>query len=693
MQTALPVTAISASREQSDLIAAINRIQAIIEFAPDGTVLHANALFLETMGCTLEQIAGRHHRVFCHPDYTDSADYAAFWQRLAAGEVAHGEFERIGLHGRRVWLQASYNPVYGEDGAVRKVVKFATDITEAKLRSADAQGKIEAIGRLQAVIEFDLDGHVLNANDNFLAAFGYELGEVIGQHHRMFCDAAYARSPGYAEFWQHLGSGNTHAGTFKRFDKTGRAVWISASYNPVFDASGQPVKVVKFAQDITAATLQNADHEGKIKAVERVQAVIEFDLQGRVLRANDNFLDTFGYSAEEVLGHHHRMFCPPEVAGSPEYLAFWDRLARGEFNAGQYRRIDRHGKDVWIEASYNPIFDIDGAPLKVVKFATNVTPAKLLSAETGGKLDAISRSQGVIEFDMQGNILGANSNFLRTVGYTADEVAGRHHAMFCDEAMVRSAEYRHFWADLNEGQFKSARFQRKGKHGADVWLQATYNPILDVAGKPFKVVKFAIDVSAQVQRERLVEEKVDGIARVLDELALSIDTISRNTERSRDIAVETQHEAREGNQLLDRSREAIGQIQRSSKDVHEIIDTISDIASQTNLLAFNAAIEAARAGEHGVGFSVVAEEVRKLAEKSGKAAREIGKLINENIQRVNEGGAISDQVKHAFDRIERSVTKTTQSISEIHGATTEQANASRNVSTLLAALQHSAEHA
>jgi methyl-accepting chemotaxis protein len=683
--------AVTNAREQTAIMEAIHRIQAIVEFDTNGTILHANQLFLDTVGYPLKAIVGKHHSMFCVPGHAQSAEYLAFWQSLRDGEIAQNVYERVGANGKSVWLQASYNPVYGEDGKVCKIVKFATDITAAKTRSADAQGKIDALHRVQAVIEFDLEGRVLNANDNFLDTFGYELGEIVGQHHRMFCDSQYARTTEYLSFWKHLGSGQSHSGDFKRLDRDGNHVWIHATYNPVFDASGKAVKVVKFATDITAATLQNADSKGKIDAIERVQAVIEFDLQGRVLRANDNFLNTFGYKADEVEGQHHRMFCDADYSRSPEYLAFWERLSRGEFNAGEYRRINKHGDDVWIQASYNPILDIDGKPLKVVKFATDVTPMKLLSSETAGKLDAISRSQAVIEFDMEGNILTANNNFLRTIGYTADEVKGKHHSMFCDEELVKSPAYRHFWADLGEGQFKSARFKRRGKHGAEVWLQATYNPIMDIDGKPFKVVKFAMDISAQVQREQLVKDKVEGITGVLDELATSINTITRNSERSRDIAVETQIEAKEGNNLLDKSREAIGQIQRSSQDVHDIIDTISDIASQTNLLAFNAAIEAARAGEHGVGFSVVAEEVRKLAEKSGKAAREIGKLINETIRRVDEGGMISDQVKHAFDRIERSVANTTVSISEIHGATQEQSAASRNVAVLLAELQTSTQ--
>nr|WP_314621596.1 PAS domain-containing methyl-accepting chemotaxis protein [uncultured Noviherbaspirillum sp.] len=675
----------------SSLLAAVHRIQAIIEFDTSGTILHANDLFLKTMGYSSSEVIGKHHRMFCDTAYAAGDDYRAFWQRLANGVIEQNEFARIGKNGRKVWLQASYNPVFDEEGKIEKIVKFATDITSAKLRTADFEGKIDAVNRIQAVIEFSLDGIVLEANENFLTTLGYKREEVVGKHHRMFCEAAYARSADYTAFWNQLGDGNVHSGEFKRLDRSGRDVWLSATYNPIFDSDGKPIKVVKFATDITNAQRTNADFLGKMTAVEKVQAVIEFDLQGRVLRANDNFLTTFGYNAQEVIGEHHRMFCDPAYARSPAYVAFWEGLGRGQFSAGEYRRVGKNGEDIWIQASYNPIFDHEGKLQKIVKFATDVTPAKLLSSETAGKLDSISRSQAVIEFDMQGNVLFANKNFLRTVGYTDTEVIGKHHSMFCEPELAKSSEYRNFWADLGEGQFKSARFKRRGKHGAEVWLQATYNPILDMDGKPFKVVKFAMDITAQVAREQIVRDKVSNITQVMEELSGSIDSISRSSQRSHDLAFQTQQEARDGNGLLNKSRQSILEIQRSSQNVHEITRTISDIASQTNLLAFNAAIEAARAGEHGLGFSVVAEEVRKLAEKSARAALEIGSLINNTISLVNEGGSLSDQVKHAFDRIERSVGTTTESISEINGATGAQVEASRNVAALLAQLHLSSD--
>ena len=440
---------------------------------------------------------------------------------------------------------------------------------------------------------------------------------------------------------------------------------------------------------IAAADVSATEAASVLAAINRVQAVIEFDLNGRILHANPLFLDAMGYRLEEVVGQHHRIFCDPAFAHSQEYAAFWSRLARGEFNSGEFRRIDKHGKEVWILASYNPILDADGKPYKVLKVATDITRQKQLNAEIKGKLDAIGRSQAVIEFDMRGNVLAANPNFLRTLGYTEDEVVGQHHSMFCEAEQVQTQEYRNFWADLGQGMYKSGRFKRYGKHGAQVWILATYNPILDVDGKPYKVVKFAMDITEQVHREQAVIDKIHEISGVLAELSGSINSISQSSRRSTELAGQTQAQAKDGTRLLARSREAILVVQKSSGDVHEIIETIGDIASQTHLLAFNAAIEAARAGEHGLGFSVVANEVRKLAEKSANAAREIAKLINETVARVDESGRLSADVEEAFNRIVHSVDNTTASIASIHDATTAQAAATRDVAALLADLERS----
>ncbi|MGB5727487.1 MAG: PAS domain S-box protein [Thiogranum sp.] len=247
------------------------------------------------------------------------------------------------------------------------------EVQKATMAPDDLLAIYQALDRVQAIIEFDLDGTVVSANENFLSIFGYELDEVVGKHHRMFCDPDYVESDAYARFWEKLGRGEYHAAEFKRLAKGGKAIWLRASYNPVFDKDGKPVRVVKFATDITASKLQIAEFEGKVRAIERAQAVIEFELDGTVITANENFLRIFGYSLDEIVGKHHRIFCDPGYAESLEYAQFWQKLGRGEYDADEFKRINKDGAEIWLQASYNPIFDMEGRPLKVVKFASDIT--------------------------------------------------------------------------------------------------------------------------------------------------------------------------------------------------------------------------------------------------------------------------------------------------------------------------------
>ncbi|MDD0816008.1 PAS domain-containing methyl-accepting chemotaxis protein [Curvibacter sp. HBC28] len=662
---------------------ALNRRQVMVELNLDGELTGCNALFSKWLGFSHAAMLGQHHSHWLDPEFRAAFDFDALWRRLLGGQSEAHELKYLTQDGSVLWMLTSFNPIPNEAGQISRVVLLGANITQVKLKSADYEGKIQAINRVQAVIEFDLRGHVINANRLFLDAFGYELPEILGKHHRMFVDNDEVNTPAYQAFWEKLGQGASESGEYKRFAKGSREVWLQASYNPILDVEGKPLKVIKYATDITATKQRNADYQSKIEAINRVQAVVEFDLQGRILQANPKFLQVMGYTEAELLGQPHSLLCEPELAASIEYQNFWKHLAGGQYQAGEFKRRAKGGRSVWLQASYNPVLDPEGRPIKVVKLATDISAEKLKNNEVAGKLDAIGRSQAVIEFDLQGTVLAANPNFLRTMGYTAQEVIGQHHSLFCTPDLIVSPEYRNFWADLGEGKFKSARYRRVGKHGAEVWIQATYNPILDTAGQPYKVVKYAIDVSEQVARERTIVAKVQSMSEVLQALSTSIQGIAQSTRQSTDLAQQTQTEAAQGNLLLGRSREAITAIQSASSSVHEIIETIGDIASQTHLLAFNAAIEAARAGEHGVGFSVVADEVRKLAEKSALAAREIAKLINETVNRVNEGSRLSSEVEQAFTLIVDSVRNTSASIASISNVTSDQAEATHQVSALL----------
>ena len=383
----------SSARDALAQAAAINRSQAVIEFKMDGTIITANQNFLDAMGYRLDEVAGKHHQMFVTPELRDSPDYHAFWAKLNRGEYQAAEYKRLGKGGREVWIQASYNPILDDAGKPVKVIKFATDITERKIRNMEDAGKISAIGRAQAVIEFNLDGTIITANENFLATVGYGLDEIQGKHHSMFVAPSERDSAAYREFWAKLGRGEFQSAEYKRFGKGGKEVWILASYNPILDDAGKPFKVVKFASDVTAEKLKAANYAGQIEAIGKSQAVIEFSMDGNVLTANQNFLDALGYSLSEIQGKHHSLFMPHDQRDSDAYRTFWAKLNRGEFQSGEYERVGKGGKQIWIQASYNPIRDLNGKPCKVVKYASDTTAqvvARMRSEKVRGMMETVA---------------------------------------------------------------------------------------------------------------------------------------------------------------------------------------------------------------------------------------------------------------------------------------------------------------
>jgi len=486
------------------------------------------------------------------------------------------------------------------------------------------------------------------------------------------------------------------------------------------------------------------DASAVIDALSRSQAIIEFDLKGNILTANENFCKAVGYQRSEIVGRHHSMFVLPDEAKSEEYRVFWAKLARGEYDQCQYRRRAKSGQEIWIEASYNPVFR-RGKPYKVVKIATDITAIKRKSAEDAGKLAALSRVQAVIEFTPDGRILGANENFLSVLGYSADEIVGKHHSMFCEPGYAQSQEYRDFWADLRTGKFSNGQFMRLGKDNKRIFIQASYNPILDHNGEVFKVVKFAIDVTDRMhaveelgsalerlsqcniritldepfvgeferlrrdfnksigefqktlinvlgqtgdlskssqevreasehlaERSREQAAALDETTAALSEITATVRSSTENTKETRQLVQSARVSTAASTEVVQQTVDAMQRIEAASREISQIIGVIDEIAFQTNLLALNAGVEAARAGEAGKGFAVVAQEVRELAQRSANAAKEIKVLINNSGAEVLEGVRLVGETGEALKEIDVLVKRIDGNVDKIAKAADEQ---------------------
>ena len=449
-----------------------------------------------------------------------------------------------------------------------------------------------------------------------------------------------------------------------------------------------------------------------IAALDKSQAIIHFRPDGTILDANDNFLNAMGYSLREIQGQHHSLFVEPDYKNSPEYMRFWEALRRGEYQAAEYKRLGKNGREVWIQASYNPILDAAGRVTKIIKFATDITAQTLLNADYSGQIDAIRKSQAVISFELDGTIIDANDNFLNAVGYALGDIKGKHHSLFVEPSYAQSQEYRQFWDSLAQGKYQAGQYKRLAKGGREVWIQASYNPIFDPSGKPLKVVKYATDITKEVQQRleserigKIVEENLEKIvhsvgeanaqsataAAASNETLQTVQSVASASQQMQASANEIAQSMENSRQEVEKAREealnadqSTQQLASAADSMNSIVEVIQDIASQINLLALNATIESARAGEAGKGFAVVASEVKSLANQVAKATEQIGTEIT-GMQ------TISADVVGRLNGISNAVESVESGVNNVAGAVEEQAATTNEISQNLEAATEAVE--
>ena len=569
---------------------------------------------------------------------------------------------------------------------------------------------VSEVDTSRAVIEFEMDGTVLKANETLLSLLGYELDQIAGQHHRIFLDEDDASSPEYEAFWQNLRDGIEQQGEFRRLTSSGKAVWLRASYKPIKDMSGKVTKVLKSAVDITTQKLQDAYLIGQIEAIHATQAVVEFELDGTIIKANDLFLDAVGYSLDEIAGEHHKMFVDDEYASSPEYEAFWEDLRAGKIRQGEFKRVGNDGVELWLQASFVPIKDASGKPFRVVKYAKDVTDQR-------SRIDGIPTP--VMAIDREFNITFINVAGADIVGCAPEEAIGQKcYELFstphcntkecrCHQAMerdrVRSGEtvvgaagdlpISYAGAPVKDGR---GRIVGAVEYAVDMFIQKEIQAGVEAgAAELSKVVKSVAENSTKMEEQMVsVAEQTGAVVSAAEELSSTMASLASGAEQSErnvsSVATATEEMtatvaevARNSQNALGVAEEAVKSVERAADKVQDlgsaatqisqVTETIVEIADQTKLLALNATIEAARAGEAGKGFAVVASEVKELAQQTNNATSDIRNKI-EAIQVATS--ATIEQIQ----MITKVIQEVNEFVSSIATATEEQSITTQDIS-------------
>ena len=662
------------------------------EYSPDGHLLSINEAMAEALEHDSQTIIGMHDHDLSGKKYALSNEYIQAWENLGEGKVQHLNMRQRTREKQLRWFKSTLIPIMNAAGELTKVFKIATDVTESFEESIDNHELLKVSAPMVGRLEMDSAGKITMVSKYFRKAFRFSEEEILGHDLKEICAESMRKPLIYEEFWRKLHEGEAVENRFEMRDANGEPVWVLARLQAIFKWNGMFSKVVMLFVNETET------HRAKVKLLERTKAVdsaqlmVEYAPDGEILDVNDKYLQVFDFSRDDVIGEKIETLIQKTAEDDENNRKLWDRLLRGETISGEYRHAPSNDQDIWLRGTYTPVKDLKNGVSSIILYATDITEEKNNNLEVHYKLEALSESQALIEFDTAGNVLHANDAFLKTFGFTLREIVGQHHSLFCMPDQIQTAEYRSFWVDLGNGKESSGRVRRLGRFDRDVYLYAHYKPILDIDGNVVKVIKSAIDISDLVQLELQLTESAERINALLKSGTEASAEINQKAATVSQLTNDTKQHTQNSNRQLHSSIETFNAAATEVSQLNEIVEVISEIAVQTNLLAFNAAIEAARAGEHGVGFSIVADEVRKLAERNSQAARGVGQNIQKATNQISEGTATARDILEMLEKQDEMLESGLSSLETVSSLTAEQSRSMDDAGLIVAALQKSASN-